>query len=335
MRFRLRFSIPVLVFCVLTGPRPASAQIVEAVGTRALGMGGAFVAVASDSSAVWWNPAGLAAGPFFDSALTQSRTTTDGRLPASRQRFSGFSAAAPPVGFSYYRFRITDIRPLPPSTAGAPGSREDRRVGVPVRSLEASQLGVTIVQTLLPGVHAGATLKYVRGALHGALGDGLAAPGDLLDRGENLDTTGSAGGFGADVGVLAIAGPVRLGARMGNALEPEIGGVTLPRQARLGAAFDVEAVNGFPLMIAVDAEVRERPTLLGNRQMVAIGAEQWLFSRRLGLRGGARANRAGAEERTGTAGVSVAVRPGMFVDGHVSRGSADEAGWSIAARVSF
>ena len=36
---------------------PASAQIVESVGHRALGMGGAFVAVADDSTATWWNPA--------------------------------------------------------------------------------------------------------------------------------------------------------------------------------------------------------------------------------------------------------------------------------------
>src|SRR5687768_972860 len=41
----------------------ASAQTsFEVVGSRALGMGGAFVAVANDSSAVFWNPAGLASG---------------------------------------------------------------------------------------------------------------------------------------------------------------------------------------------------------------------------------------------------------------------------------
>jgi hypothetical protein len=335
MRVPSLFSALILVFCVLMAARPACGQVVETVGTRALGMGGAFVAVASDSSAVWWNPAGLAAGPFFDSALTQSRGSTDDALPAWRQRVSGFSAAAPPIGISYYRFRITDIRPFAPTTAEAAASREDRRVGVPVRSLAASQWGVTIVQTLIPGVHAGATLKYVRGALHGAREDGLIPPGDLLDRGEDLDTTESAGGFGADVGVLAVAGPVRLGARVGNALEPEIGGVTLRRQARIGAAFDVEAVSGVPLMIAIDADVKKRPTLVGDRQMVAIGAEQWFFSRRLALRGGGRLNTTGAEERVGSAGASVAIRPGMFVDGHVSRGSAQEAGWSVAARVSF
>ncbi len=173
---------------VAAAPRPAFAQVVESVGSRALGMGGAFVAVASDSSAVWWNPAGLAAGPFFDMALTQGRVQAAEALPAWRQRFSGFSAAGPTIGLSYYRFRITHIQPFDPTTGEAPASREDRRAGVPVRSIAASQLGVTVVQTLLPGVHAGATLKYVRGALHSAREDSLEAPGVLLDRGEDLET---------------------------------------------------------------------------------------------------------------------------------------------------
>jgi len=38
---------------------PATCQTFDVVGTRALGMGGAFVAVADDASATWWNPAGL------------------------------------------------------------------------------------------------------------------------------------------------------------------------------------------------------------------------------------------------------------------------------------
>ena len=43
---------------------PASAQhVFESVGERALGMGGAFVAVADDATAVHWNPAGLVTGP--------------------------------------------------------------------------------------------------------------------------------------------------------------------------------------------------------------------------------------------------------------------------------
>ena len=335
MRVCRLISVILVGFCATAGPRPAFAQVVESVGSRALGMGGAFVAVASDSSAVWWNPAGLAAGPFFDMGLTQGRSQAAETLPAWRQRFSGFSAAAPPIGLSYYRFRITDIRPFDPTTGQAPASREDRRVGVPVRSLEVSHLGVTIVQTLLPGVHAGATLKYVRGALHLGREDSLADPGDLLDRGDDLDTTPVSGAMGADAGLLAVMGPVRLGARIGNLWRPEVGGARLPRQARVGAAFDAEPLNGLPLIVALDAEVRELPALTGPRHMVALGVEHWLFEKRVGLRGGGRINRAGAQERIGTAGASVAVRPGMFIDGHVSQGSREESGWSVTARVSF
>ncbi len=86
-----RLILLVLVgFCVTGRPQPACAQVVESVGSRALGMGGAFVAVASDSSAVWWNPAGLAAGPFFDMALSQGRIQAAETLPAWRDRISGF-----------------------------------------------------------------------------------------------------------------------------------------------------------------------------------------------------------------------------------------------------
>ena len=53
-----------------------SAAAWVAAGVAADGEGGAFVAVANDSSATWWNPAGLAAGPFFDMVLgTQLRLT--------------------------------------------------------------------------------------------------------------------------------------------------------------------------------------------------------------------------------------------------------------------
>jgi long-chain fatty acid transport protein len=334
MNVRLLVSLVAVAMCVSIAP-PASAQIVESVGSRALGMGGAFVAVASDSSAVWWNPAGLAAGPFFDMGLTRGWAQADERLPAWRERISGFSAASPPLGLSYYRFRITDIQPFDPTTEQAAASREDRRVGVPVRSLAASQVGVTVVQTLLPGVHAGATLKYLRGAVHTGREDSLAAPVDLLDRGDELDTADRSGEFGVDIGVLAVAGAIRLGARMGNVVEPEFDGVRLARQTRVGIAFDPEPVTGLPLTIALDADVSEYDALSGVRRMVALGAEQWLFSRRVGLRGGGRANTTGARERVGTAGASVALRPGMFIDGHVSRGAARETGWSVTARVSF
>ena len=56
----------VCVAALATAPSPASAQVFESLGTRALGMGGAFVAVADDATATYWNPAGVATGPTFN-----------------------------------------------------------------------------------------------------------------------------------------------------------------------------------------------------------------------------------------------------------------------------
>jgi hypothetical protein len=86
----------------------------------------------------------------------------------------------------------------------------------------------------------------------------------------------------------------------------------------------------------VDADAVTYTTGLGDRRVVAVGAERWWFGRRLGLRAGGRFNQVGRRERSGTAGASVAVRSGMFVEGHLAAGgSADERGWGIGARVSF
>lgn len=311
-------------------------------------MGGAFVAVASDSSAAWWNPAGLAAGPFLDMALAKADVEVIAAGPAWRQETTWFALGTPVIGLSYYRFRLTDIRAFD-ATDEAPVSREDRGAGVPVRALSASHLGVTFVQTLLPGVHAGATLKYVRGASAERREDGLAVPSDLLDRGAALEEGDADGSFDMDVGLLAVAGAVRLGARMRSVLEPafprrragaagdpELERVRMPRQTRVGAAFDAETAAGVPLTIALDADVDAYPTPSGARRVVALGAEQWLLARRIAVRAGGRMNTVGARERLATAGASVAMRGGLYVDGHVVRGrSADEKGWGVAARVSF
>ena len=318
---------------------PAGAQIIESVGSRALGMGGAFVAVANDSSATWWNPAGLGDGPFMDVALARTVTETNDALPVRRERMSWFALGTPPFGFSYYRFRITDIRPFVP-TGAAVEDREDRRAGVPVRSLAASQLGVTLLHTIVPGVHAGTTLKYLRGTLRAAREDGLLDPSELLGRGDDLEGGGSEQRFDLDIGMLAVVGPVRLGGVARNLRAVDFGSgsdvLALPRQVRIGAALDATKLGGPPLTIALDADVKAYTVVSGERRVIAVGGEQWLFARRLGVRAGARFNQVGAQDRSATAGISVSPRAGLYLDGHVVRGgSADDRGWGAAARVSF
>src|ERR1051325_6782357 len=129
-------------FLTILLPLQASAQAIETVGSRALGMGGAFVAVANDNSATWWNPSGLAAGPFLDIGLSRSVVDLRDGVPAHRTRVSALALGTPPFGLSYYRLRITDAGVAGSTDLPAAGRQNEQAEGH-VRSLVGSQLGVT------------------------------------------------------------------------------------------------------------------------------------------------------------------------------------------------
>jgi hypothetical protein len=327
-----------LIFSIYAGAGAAAAQPVETVGVRALGMGGAFVAVADDNSATWWNPAGLAAGPFLDVGLARTATEVDGALPAARHGTWSFALATPPFGVSYYRFRTTGARSS--STGPPPADRQEGREGVGVRSLSVSQFGATVLHTLLTGVHVGSTVKYVRGTAHTAA---IASPdasllsiSDLLDAGEELAGGDSEGTVDVDIGVLAVVGGIRAGAMVRNLREPEFDGLRLSRQVRAGAAYDGDAAGTWPVILTLDADLRRYEAGSGERRVIAVGGEHWIVRRRLAVRGGARFNTVGETDQAVTAGASVSPRPGLFVDGYVAHGGrSGDGGWGVAARVSF
>lgn len=285
----------------------SSAQSLESIGSKALGMGGAFVAVANDSTATWWNPAGLADGPFLDLVLGHAATDIGNGEPG-RETATWVALGTPPFGVSYYRFRIADAEP--------PEATEPQEGGVVVPSRSVSQLGATLVHTVVSGVHAGATLKHVRG--------------------EEGHSGQSRGAFDLDVGALALIGPVRVGAVVRNARAAEVGGTALPRQVRVGAAFNAAAAGLPPWTLTVDVDARAYQSAFGERRVVALGGEGLVGERRVALRAGARFNTVGSGGQVVTAGATVPIRSGLVVDGHVVRGGAgDERGWGVAARMSF
>jgi hypothetical protein len=341
----------ILVCVVASAPFSlADAQPVEAVGPRASGMGGAFVAVANDSSATWWNPAGLAAGPFLDVAITGSALEVDGRLPAARDRIWSVSLGTPPFGLSYYHVQLTDMGGSDP-TAQVRADREDRRTGLAGHSLSVGQLGATILHTLLDGLHVGTTLKYVRGTPRAiALEDSRSGIGVRLDRIDALEGGEAQNGFDLDVGLLGVIGALRLGfvgrnlraqqfdAPLASESEVMPGAeiMRLPRQFRAGVAWDGDAIGRLPLIVALDADLRAYATGSGERRVVAVGGERWWAARRVAVRAGGRFNTAGEQDRAVTAGASASPRAGMYIDGHiVYGGDSGEAGWGVAARVSF
>ena len=310
-----------------------SAQTLESVGPRAQGMGGAFVAVASDATASWWNPAGLAAGPFFDAVLA-----FDQAEPSLSQRdtASVFAIGTPPLGISRYR---TTVSSAAPSGFGE-GAGASREAGgdVSLRRLDVTQWGVTLVQTLAPGLHVGTTLKYVQRASVTDTADASLSASRRLELAEALDGGSPSSRFDLDIGLLGAYGPLRLGFLGRNLRETgsEEGEPVPPRQFRVGGALDLERLGGPHMILSLDADIRGYDAVRGKRQLVAVGAEQWFLDSRLGVRGGARMNRVGAKEWALTTGGSVRVATATYVEGYFMRGrSDDDRGWGLSARVSY
>ena len=330
----------------------ARAQSFETVGTRALGMGGAFVAVADDATAAYWNPAGLANSAIVDVPLQRVSTSAPSPQEASAAQGAGWRASTTFFGFALPSLGVTYLRTRLQQAAapigGLSDSRQTDRPGMAaLSSLATDQVGVTLLQTLFANLVAGTTLKLARGSFATALAP-AASLSASLDQAAELSAS-AATRFDLDAGVLAFAGPLRVGVTGRNLLEPAFGpdngtvAGRLQRQVRLGIAvtpgFVVNrtAASQPSLTIAVDADLTRTTLVTGDERHLAAGVERWVKGRRLALRGGVRANTVGRERRPlGTAGASVAVRPGVLLEGHFARG-AKAAGqqWSVGGRVTF
>ena len=314
----------------------ASGQTFETVGTRAAGMGGAFVAVADDASAAYWNPAGLAAGNFFTMVLDRTAVKVDpGGSSEGAASGSGslVSLGMPALGLSYYRVRTTTLTPRALTTAANSDGRKGLEAGDVRRdTLITHHSGATLVQSIVPGLAVGATLKLVRGiATSTVVLDG--------DRGELLDDASELTGKGTsrvdlDLGVMATRGRVKAGLTVRNVMQPafstagESGRLMLRRQARAGVA--VVLVSGW--VVAGDLDVTRTPAPGGSMRSLAAGTEGRV-GRKAFVRGGLRVNTAGSRQPVVAAGGSYAVMGSLLLDAQVTGGS-DRAqrGWGLAAR---
>jgi hypothetical protein len=322
---------------VLAGAVGGRAQQFETLGARALGMAGAFVAVADDATATYWNPAGLATGAFISLLIDRQslEVRPDGAEPAAGRSANVFALSLPQVGLSYQRLRYTTVSP-PPATDGLAIDRHtDDRPNVHLTSLIAHQTGLTVLQSLADGLVLGTTLKLVRGIAAEAPGEHGRRPADLLDQAAGL--VGRAGNaLDLDVGLMAGGQRARAGLVIRNLRRPEFGlpgegALRLERQVRAGVAL-------FPtrgLTLATDLDLLSVEAPQGARRNLAAGAEGAPGGRLL-VRGGVRLSTMGEVRPAAAAGVSFAARPGLWIDAQVTRGQSDaDSGWGVAMRLGF
>ena len=303
---------------------------------RALGMGGAFVAVADDASGTYWNPAGLVTGPVFSGVAEAARSQVeDAPVNGGGDPLTGFAGRGSvlvalgtwPVGATFYR--------LSDATARVVGSGTQAQNVAALRRLTTTHVGVNVLHSLVSGLHVGATVKYV----HGSAGENLRSPvpGDPLEAARDLETRGTSG-FDMDAGVMADLRIVKLGLTVRNLFEPEfdtdeIFRLQLPRQVRAGVAFRLTEA----LLVSLDTDLTQNPDVTGERRSLAMGAEQRFWQDRAAVRGGVRVSTLGSARPLVTTGGSVSLRSGIFADGYVAIGL-DEAspdGFGIGIRMVF
>jgi hypothetical protein len=295
-------SVPpmAVVFLLLVCASPVRAQTTDAIGVRAQGMAGAFTAVADDASGGYWNPAGIAGGPFVNGLIEYGRPERD-----VDETVRGFAAAYPAFGVMYYRLPVRQIRVVPTSTAVDPGSRQDQG--------SVSLFAGTFGQSIGDHFVIATTVKLLRAD----------------------DTTGD-----LDVGGMVTFGPARIGATVRNITEPSFdnGGAefTLRRHARAGFALASgrRGVVG-RATVSADVDLTADSTVRGDERFLAVGGEAWAPQNSVAIRGGFRHNLVGAGQTMVSAGFSLAVRRSTFVDAYVSTGDAVRHGWGLGLRVTF
>jgi len=294
-----RLIFPLVAIATIGFPSLSFAQRFDSVGVRAQGLAGAFVAVADDSSATWWNPAGLATQQKF----------VDLSLEIAERADRGVSLTFPSLGFSYYRLTVSQLQPSGPIGTGG-SVREDSGV--------VSQFGATVGHSITQPLVVATTVKLVnaRGDTQADLDVGVMGSFGPVRLGLAVrDLRNPTYGSGSDA--LALGRRARAGVSVAASSRGALD--------RLVVAFDADLNTAFAG--GADGHIE---------QDVTGGVETWWLGERLGLRGGAGRNVATGGGSFGAFGVSVMPYPRLNIEGAMTKGS-DFARdrWTLGLRVTF
>ncbi|MCX5776626.1 MAG: PorV/PorQ family protein [Candidatus Firestonebacteria bacterium] len=134
-------------------------------GARALALGGAFTALADDTSALYWNPAGLVKLDIYKTHFTGMFSNMEhGRLLGYAGIYEKMENGAGSAGISLHYFRVSGIDGR--NASGFPTGDIEYNAGV---------LSVSYANILPAGVQAGLSLKYYYASAQDITGKGFGA----------------------------------------------------------------------------------------------------------------------------------------------------------------
>jgi hypothetical protein len=314
------------VLCILVFPRGASADSgPRLVGARATALGGAFTAVADDSTAFYWNPAGivhgsLIRGGFYGGASFEDRNELVERLRSELPGDDSLLEGGPSLGFStsFTAFGVAVSRLTETDTF-----LEDTTLRS--RGLETLDVTMTIVQSLPVDVlTVGANVNVIWGTAFEHQAPATSVPPSDRNVSDLFEAATSSDGrseteIGLDASVLYQPKDwIRFGLMGRNLTRPTFHTpsgqeIVRERHARAGVAF----MKDPGWLVAFDFDVTSRDaqeltSTMPSWRELAIGAEK-RWGDRVALRGGFRSELAdGALQRPGFS-AGVGVRIAMFI----------------------
>jgi hypothetical protein len=269
----LRLTVCTALTLVLTVGVVQANFLETELGARAMGMGGAFVAVADDVTALHWNPAGLARTNGFQVfGMRTSVYSVDGLSEDSVLASYGTGTMGYGVGWA---------------RTGAEDTRRDETL-----YNEDTILAGFGMETPVEHLAAGITLKRFS----------VGAPGYEYYN----DPAFEAGGddaYAADIGALYGRGKWTVGATVRNLGEPELQMISTTPDSLLDAITSEFRLGGtylFRDVMLMSAEwraPREVPEYYENQYSINLGTEVWFYE--------AFALRAGMNRSRITAGLGV------------------------------
>ncbi len=247
-----------LIAVLLFATDAATQSRVIHMGARAASMGGAFTGVADDSTAFYWNPAGIAFGPFLSAGIYHGREESERSGSLFEDRANGLSLEYTFMGVAFTQFRQSV------------GDGDDQRGP---RDLDTFDVAVSVLQSLpIDNLVVAGNVHYLSGTT--SLG-GVESGSDSWD---------------VDLGVMYERNRVfRVGLMLSHLREarfvlPDDERLRVPRHARAGFSFRLPQ----SFLVAFDIDLSTQGLDSETWREISLGAEKG-FGGRAFVRGGLRA----------------------------------------------